>query len=607
MNEITAVEHGVSRYRIVLPARDDYHSVGRELQHFLRKITGVELGMITDRERIGEYEIILGNNSHLEPIGAQVDIPRLGDQGFTIRTVGNHLVIAAGTPEGTLNGIYSFLDDHLGCRFYSSTVQKIPRTDALRIGPIDDTQVPVLKWRSMDYYDTFDLTYRKWHKLNGNGFCWSFTEMHRKGQFANGVHTGKQECFPNQWGTWCHTFYELVPPERYFKEHPEYFSLVDGKRTHLVNDSKTTAQLCLTNPEVLKVTVENLREMIRLNPQAKYWSVGQMDGHWGACQCPECKALDEREGSQMGSVLNFVNQVAQHFPEKIISTLAYTYTIEPPKTLRPAKNVVIMLTTSYTTQDHPIETSPLTGKEWPEGGNPEFRTRLEKWKAAADQLFLFDYVVQCESWYTPFPNLWVQKPNIQYYLKNKGKGLVYCSCREPGGEFCELRAYLLAKLMWNPDADPQAIVNDFLQGFYGPAAGAIRRYIDMTHEALAQSGKTLPTVHWIERHRDGYLSEEWIRKYDVVLAEAEDAVRNDPELLKRVRMVRVSVWYIPVRMGYGSVAERRKLAEKLFAAMEDADYWLFSEVYWDPNDGPIDKFKAWVAKTLAEEEAKVAK
>lgn len=602
MDGIVLTEQGRSCYRIVLPTRGDYLPAGRELQHFLREISGAELAMTTDCERVDSHEIILGKNTHLEQIGAEIDFSRLGDQGFTIQTVGPHLVIAANTPEGTLNGIYTFLEEHLGCRYYSSTVQKIPRTETIRIGLIDDTQVPVLEWRATGYYDACDPAYRKWHKLNGTGSSWSFTEMYRKGQFADGIHTGKQECFPNQWGTWCHTFYEFVPPEKYFADHPEYFSLVDGKRTYRVNNGKSESQLCLTNPDVLRVTVENLGKMIQENPEAKYWSVGQMDGHWGACQCAECKALDEREGSQMGSVLNFVNQVARHFPEKMISTLAYTYTIEPPKTIRPEKNVVILLTTSYTTQECPLETSPETGKEWPEGGNPTFRARLEKWKAAAHQLFVFDYAVQFESLYAPFPNLWVQKPNIQYYVKNNGKGLKFCTNREPGGEFCELRAYLLSKLMWNPEADPQAIVNDFLDGFYGPAGKAIRRYIDMTHEALAQSGKTLPTVFWIERHRDGYLSPEWIRKYDAILEEAEDAVKDDPELLKRVRVARIPVWYVPVRLGYGTVEERRRQAENLFAAMAETDCVMFSESYWDPYDGPVEKFKAWVERSLTQKE-----
>ena len=147
------------------------------------------------------------------------------------------------------------------------------------------------------------------------------------------------------WGTWVHTFNSLVPPEIYFKDHPEYFALRDGKRL--------PTQLCLTNPEVVKVVIQNLRRQIAQNPRAKYWSVSQNDNRQ-YCKCDECRALDEKEGSHSGTMINFVNQVAEQFPDYMISTLAYEYTRKAPATIKPAKNVNIMLCSIEVRRDLPI-------------------------------------------------------------------------------------------------------------------------------------------------------------------------------------------------------------------------------------------------------------
>jgi hypothetical protein len=84
------------------------------------------------------------------------------------------------------------------------------------------------------------------------------------------------------WGMWVHTMFSLVPPEKYFELHPEYYALMDGKRV------KT--QLCLSNAEVLAITIEELGKRMKEKPDKIYWSVSQMDT-FGACECDGCKTL----------------------------------------------------------------------------------------------------------------------------------------------------------------------------------------------------------------------------------------------------------------------------------------------------------------------------
>lgn len=50
-----------------------------------------------------------------------------------------------------------------------------------------------------------------------------------------------------------HSFHDLISADEYFDSHPEYFSLVNGKRR------KEGTQLCLTNPDVFELSLAKVR------------------------------------------------------------------------------------------------------------------------------------------------------------------------------------------------------------------------------------------------------------------------------------------------------------------------------------------------------------
>ena len=154
----------------------------------------------------------------------------------------------------------------------------------------------------------------------------------------------------------------------------------------------------------------------------------------------------------------FVNKVAAEFPDKIISTLAYQYTRSAPKNIKPASNVNIMFCSIECNRSRSLATDSLSAS---------FRKDAEDWCALTDNIFMWDYVVQFRNMVSPFPNLRVLQPNIQYF---RDKGMKMMFQQGTGGnnsEFYELRQYLIAKLLWNPDADVDALMDDFLQGYYG--------------------------------------------------------------------------------------------------------------------------------------------
>ena len=407
---LTLVDEQESEYHIILPAKADMSELKAAslLQRFLESSTGYKPPIMRDREPETEYEICMGNTNRNSILGENPQKIEL--DGYRLTTKEKKVFIYGGSPRGTLNGATSFIEDYLGIRYYSSEVKLIPKHEKVSLPyDLDIIYNPPIKFRTTHYRDTWNQAFSNWHKLNHN---------------KDGSHP--------DWGYWCHSFNTLVPPDQHFEDHPEYYAEVNG--------SRVPTQLCLTNPDVYQITIENLRKAMEEQPDKTYWSVSQND-NVSYCQCDECRKIDEKEGTPMGSLLTFVNKVADEFPDKVISTLAYQYSRQAPKNIKPADNVNIMLCTIELNRSKPISEDP---------SSDAFRNDLEDWADITDDILLWDYVIQFENLVSPFPNLRVLQPNLQYFVENHADKHFQQGNREVGGEFAELRAYLIAKLLWDP-------------------------------------------------------------------------------------------------------------------------------------------------------------
>jgi hypothetical protein len=267
------------------------------------------------------------------------------------------------------------------------------------------------------------------------------------------------------------------------------------------------------------------------------------------CTCSECKAIDDREGTPMGSILTFINQVAERFPEKTISTLSYQYTRRPPKCMRPRDNVSIMLCA--------IECGrALSLADSPHDCDRRFVQDVVDWSKICSNLSIWDYCVNFVHLMAPNPNLRVQQANIRFFRDHRVRGYFAQGSREVGGDLCELRNYLIAKLCWNPDANVEAIIDDFVDGYYGPAAGPIRRYLALLHDAAAKMPRPMGLGDSPKDHADTFLAPELLRQYDALFDKAERLVTADAELFDRVRAARMSLMYAKLELAYGTTAEQ---------------------------------------------------
>jgi hypothetical protein len=509
--KIEIAENGLAKAVIVIApdAPEPEQHAAAELAYFLQQITDAKFEIVSSRA--ADTSCLLVGLKAAKLAVPDFSTDGLGAEGIVILSVGNDLILAGGYPRGTLYAVYTFLEDQLGCRWWSSTESTIPKKPTLNADNLNIRYVPPLEYREPYWFDAFDGDWAVRNKCNGHA--------ERIDAKRGGKHT---------YQGFVHTFYPLIPPEKYFKDHPEWFSEINGKRTH------EHAQLCLTNEEMRKELVNNLKERLRNNPAATIASVSQNDWH-GNCQCSLCSAIEKEEDSPAGLLLRFINAVAadieKEFPNVAISTLAYQYTRKPPKITKPRHNVIVQLCS--------IECSfskPLLDER-----NKAFRDDIVGWSKICDRLYIWDYTTNFRHHIMPHPNLRVLGPNVKFFADHNVKGIFEQGAYgTAGAEMAELRAWVLAKLLWNPNLDGQKLIDEFIDGYYGLAAPPIKEYLNVTHDAVEASGDWLGCF---SEHKAKFLSFETLSKGWSHLKAAEAAVQNDPNLLFRVQVAQLPVMY----------------------------------------------------------------
>ncbi|MBN2210584.1 MAG: DUF4838 domain-containing protein [Sedimentisphaerales bacterium] len=555
---LTLAENGKSTYRIVISQNPSpsIQYAAEELQKFLAQMTEATLPIVTDQEEPTEQEILIGNSERFRQAGIALDITALGVEGYYLKTVGSRLVIAGGPQRGALYGVYGLLDDHLGCRWFTSgkpgsgpyyspkvsprkplvvpEINRIPKYSRLEIPLLDEKKVPVLEYREVFTCDCFDGDWCARNRVNSHA-----SELEAK-------HGGKVAI-----ASLAHTFNALVPPQKYFDEHPEYFSLVNGRRV------KDYTQLCCTNEEVIRVCTQAVLETMRAVPEGRIFSVSQNDC-FNYCECENCQKLARQEESQMAPVLMLVNRVAEavekEFPQNTVQTLAYQWTRKPPKTIRPRKNVVIQLCSIECCFSHPLATCDSDA-------NRAFRKDLEAWSKTGARLWVWDYVTCFTHYLMPFPNQHVRRDNIRFYVQHGVTGIFEQDVfNTPHGELSALGGYLTARFLWNPDYDETQAINEFLTAYYGSAAETVNDYLKLLQNRVEKKNIH---VHIFESLVSPHLADDLLIEANALWQKAEEQTSNDPVVLQRVKISRMSVDYAIVERARLQIAGHLPVNEDL--------------------------------------------
>jgi hypothetical protein len=550
-------------HAVVVPvqATPQERHAAEELQSHLQQITGEQLPILSETDAGGRVPIVVGKSALLAGLNVSLDFDSLGEEGIVIRTTGPALVLA-GNRRGVLYAVYTFLEDYLGCRWFTPDCTVIATSGVFDIPALDRRYLPPLEYRSTDYPSSRDGDWAVRNKLNGSY-----------------VHADEARGGNVSYRGFVHTFSALVPPKQYYAEHPEYYSEVKGKR--LGPDERP--QLCLTNPDVLRIATGTVRRWMEESPEATVFSVSQNDWQ-NYCECERCAALAEEEGSQIGPILHFVNAVADavadEHPGKIIDTLAYQYSRKPPLHVRPRPNVVVRLCSIECCFSHPLESDPF---------NESFRADTEGWSEVANRLWVWDYVINYAHCLLPFPNLHVIRPNIKFYLQHGVTGIYEeADYFTPGGELAELRTYLMAKTLWDPSYDTDKAIDEFCAAYYGRAAGPIRQYLDLIRRLPREKPDVHMTIYvdpdW------GYLTPEVIAEASRLFDQAESAVADDRTRLHRVQVARLPIQYARLALGGAALPDRAALLDQFEQVARAEGVTMVSE--WKKLDAWLDEMRA---------------
>ena len=493
-SKLVLIENGSTIYEIVIPENADENEMrsANELQKYLQAIAGTELPITVENKSLSSHKILIGN-------AAQIKSLEIEDYEIIIKTQDQNLIIAGSDGKSTLNAVYTFLENYLGCRFYAPDAEAIPETNAVAIPTYTDYRyLPSITTRTVHsklFYDN--------------------TEFADKSKVTH-------EAFPNYVpSARVHTFHVFVPSDKYYAKHPEYYALRNGKRI--------PTQLCLTNPDVLEIVTDTVASLFNKFPESQVISVSQ-DDNVQYCQCEQCMSINNQEGTAAGSVIDFVNKIAEEFPEKTISTLAYQYTRTAPKNLKPKENVLITLCSIECDRSAPIAEKCS-----------DFADDLIAWGKLTDNIRIWDYTTQFTNFLAPFPNIYTLQPNIQLFRDNNAKWIFEQHSHQPS-ELFELRSYLTSKLLWDPSIDQDSIINDFLKGYYEEAAPYIQKYITTVHEEIKKDNDFFLFLYGDPSQGfTSFLRPELLRQYDQWYNEAEKSVQDKPDIDKRVKQARISI------------------------------------------------------------------
>ena len=451
-------------------------SAAKELADGLEKCLGKRPEIVSERDAregraparphlfVGATKVSAATRSR-----GSATLPAWEVDGVFLKSVKDGVVLDGDPARAPIYAVDLYLEKYCGVRWWTSDAATYPKLAAVPVAGVDLAYAPQFKYRETYYLDGFDPLFKVRSKGNFSSLTrYMLTDMAFIPSELGGNH--RLYFFEGRHSAY-HSFFEVLPTNTYFNAHPEWYSLIDGKRQ--------PKQLCLANAEMKAEYVKETLKRLRADSSVDFIQVSQNDWH-GYGQCAACKAMmDEDGGAPSGPYLRFANEVAEavekEFPNVRIDTFAYQFTRKAPAKTRPRPNVVVRLCDIECDFARPLSdpSSPL---------NAKFAQDIADWKrVAGGNLFVWDYLANFWSYMLPHPNISQIAPNIRLFAENGAVGVfeqgdALCSA----GSFATLRHYLAAHLLWDPGDDENRLMDEFLAGYYGKSAAPfLKKFIDV--------------------------------------------------------------------------------------------------------------------------------
>lgn len=530
-SQLTLAQDAQARVRIHVGTSPDAVTLGAavRLAKYLGRISGGDfLPLSNDANTASGPLLVVGRDSALSRrLAPDIAYDTLGDDGFVIRSVGPHLVIAGATSRGTMYGVHWLLDRKLGVRWLSPDFTVVPHAPTLRLAPQDTRQVPRFRYRAVLSVEGEDKPFRAHNLLNGESHGPSFQPS------------------PPEFDSWDRSwmakggsasFYELLPPAQYREAHPEWYA---------------GGQLAMMNAEMREaMAAEIVRRLKALPDYRQVWfDIHDQDRGWD--MDPASRAFAAKHGGHASAprldlVVDVADRVRRELPGARFAFNAYHWSFTPPENLRVPDYVMVYPMTIHVDYSTPLD----------RGRNVPLGRDIARWSSIARNVMVWDHIANFSGYYQPTPNIYPIGRSIQWLatLPNVAGYFAEGSWNTPDAEFASLRAWLIARLLWDPAQDVEALVAEFVDGYYGAAAPEILRYIDLMHGAIAASGDVLAEKSQVDL---AMYSLDFIAAADALFDRAEARVAGAPAHLAHVRSARTAVDYVALARRHEYAAEAR--------------------------------------------------
>lgn len=446
-SKVTLAAAGQPRATIVLPAKAParLRTAALDLQKYIRLSCGVELPLREDGAVVPGTGLYIGDCGPAAP----TDKPGadLNPESFAIRVRDGNILFNANYPTPTAFAVYTFLEDELGVRWFApgDLWEDVPIAGQgeLTVEVTDRVVVP-------------DTSPRIW---SGHGWTPLWHEWQVRNKTASGEVIPRRQ-FQNR-------IHVIFPPEKYAKEHPEYYPLCNGKR-YIPPQGNRYWRPCESNPEVQRLVIEYIRNFFDKYPQNDSFSLG-MDDISHLCGCDNCRAMDPHPDSYEKRQFSdrhykFVNiiakAIAETHPDRYIGTLIYSIALELPETVPALEPNVFGFIT---------ETSAYW---WNEGQEEHDNALTREWRRRCQHLSRYDYYGFASM--TP-----------RYYPKYVDRQMKFDKKLGLEGMYIEVYTFLpltmpmiwqVAKLQWDHTLDSEAMLADFRRRLYGDAEPAMTAF-----------------------------------------------------------------------------------------------------------------------------------
>ena len=552
------VDDGASEYYIVTADNHDacIDTAVKELQTYIEKISGARLAAVTEGQLpAGAKAISLGETAISEAV--DFDYTTIGEDGFLLYSDGENFIIRGEDSRGTLYGVYTFLEEYLGVRWFTPKLERVPENEDVVIDKeLNRVVEPSFVIRRNDTSGTNEA-YRARTKMN--------VSFHKDAAAYGGTLT---------YVLWDVTLTKLVP-DSLFKEHPEYFAMDENGKRH-------TDHVCMSNPDILPIAIANARAAIESSTNgAKFLHVGQKDNS-NYCHCETCEALYAQYGAVSAPTLIFTNKLAEaleeEYPDFTFTFYAYGETDRPPtdKTLRCRENVAPVLCGLHKAcrshsllecgaQDGDESLMNLYGDNY-----PQIAEDFKVWTEIADRTYIYDYTINFLYSAQFFSNIEYMQETMKYMYDIGITGYIYNCGDGHYASFNDLRNYLLCKLQWDVNADVEYHIVDFMTEYYGEAAAPyIKEILDL------YSAGTKATAHAFDfdwHYQAGYYSLSTMQRIEKLWSQALKADVTDEQLFR---------------------IEKENLSWEFFKANQmQGDYFFFNPLRMQKQEWLYDEMKA---------------